>query len=166
MSRLDRVRAEIDEGLEDSLARLFELLRFPSISTDPAFAADCRRTAQWLAGKLGEIGFSAEVRDTAGHPVVVAHHAGPAPDSPHVLFYGHYDVQPVDPLELSHSDPFEPRRETLADGREVIRARGASDDKGQLMLFIEACRHWKNVHGVLPCRVTVLLEGEEETGSP
>ncbi len=166
MSGLESVLTAIDDGLDASLERLFELLRLPSISTDPAYAGDCRRAAQWLVDELAGIGFDAELRDTPGHPMVVAHHPGATADAPHVLFYGHYDVQPVDPLELWHSDPFEPRLETLPDGSRVIRARGASDDKGQLMLFVEACRAWKQVHGSLPCRVTLLFEGEEESGSP
>jgi acetylornithine deacetylase/succinyl-diaminopimelate desuccinylase-like protein len=83
----------------------------------------------------------------------------------HFLFYGHYDVQPVDPLNLWHRDPFDPAIEDTAQGK-VIRGRGTSDDKGQLMTFIEACRAWKAVHGTLPCRLTIFLEGEEESGSP
>jgi acetylornithine deacetylase/succinyl-diaminopimelate desuccinylase-like protein len=166
MSRIEPVLAAIDEGLDGSMGRLFELLRIRSISTDPAFAAECRAAADWLAADLRGIGFSAEVRDTPGHPMVVAHHDGPSPDAPHALFYGHYDVQPVDPIGLWESDPFAPALKTLADGRRVISGRGASDDKGQLMLFVEACRAWKKVHGQLPCRVTLLFEGEEESGSP
>ena len=87
-------------NLDRSLERLFALLRIKSISTDPAYAAECRKAAEWLVDDLTTIGFDASVRDTPGHPMVVAHHDGPSPDSPHVLFYGHYDVQPVDPLEL------------------------------------------------------------------
>jgi acetylornithine deacetylase/succinyl-diaminopimelate desuccinylase-like protein len=94
--------------------------------------------------------------------MVVGHING---DGPHLLFYGHYDVQPVDPLELWHTDPFAPELQDTPHGK-VIRARGASDDKGQLMTFIEACRAWKAVHGSLPCRITFFLEGEEESGSP
>jgi len=95
---------------------------------------------------------------------VVGHHPGVTPDAPHVLFYGHYDVQPVDPLNLWHDDPFDPKVKTI-DGVKVITGRGSSDDKGQLMTFVEACRAYKQVHGALPCKVTVLFEGEEESGS-
>jgi acetylornithine deacetylase/succinyl-diaminopimelate desuccinylase-like protein len=164
-SPLSPVLDAIDSNLEQSLERLFELVRIPSISTDPAYAQECRRAAQWLVDDLRTIGFDASVRDTPGHPMVVAHHDGPA-GSPHVLFYGHYDVQPVDPLSLWHDDPFDPKIKELEPGRKVITGRGSSDDKGQLMLFVEACRAWKQVHGSLPCRITLLFEGEEESGSP
>jgi len=164
MTALAPVLARLDAGLDDSLRRLFDLLRIPSISTDPAYAGDVRRAAEWLAADLKSIGFDASVRDTTGHPMVVAHHDGPA-GAPHVLFYGHYDVQPVDPLELWTDPPFEPA--VKQDGaRRIITGRGSSDDKGQLMLFVEACRAWKAEHGSLPCRVTILFEGEEESGSP
>ena len=158
---LDRLDADLDK----SLARLFDFVRIRSISTDPAYAGECRKAAEWLVADLKTIGFEASVRDTPGHPMVVAHHAGPA-GAPHVLFYGHYDVQPVDPLELWTSDPFDPAVKELEPGRKVITGRGSSDDKGQLMLFVEACRAWKAVHGALPCTITLLFEGEEESGSP
>ncbi|TKT82744.1 M20/M25/M40 family metallo-hydrolase [Aquamicrobium sp. LC103] len=165
MSAISPVLDRIDADLENSIERLFSLVRIPSISTDPAYAADCRRAAEWLVEDLKGIGFDASVRDTPGHPMVVAHHEGPA-GSPHLLFYGHYDVQPVDPLDLWDTDPFAPAIKDLGEGRKVITGRGASDDKGQLMLFVEACRAWKSVHGSLPCRITLLFEGEEESGSP
>ncbi len=165
MSAITPVLDRIDANLDASIDRLFELLRIQSISTDPAFAPECRRAAEWLVADLKTIGFDASVRDTTGHPMVVAHHEGPE-GAPHVLFYGHYDVQPVDPLELWEDDPFDPKVKEIEPGRKVIAARGASDDKGQLMLFVEACRSWKQVHGSLPCRITLLFEGEEESGSP
>ncbi|MBR0683572.1 M20/M25/M40 family metallo-hydrolase [Roseomonas eburnea] len=162
MDHLDAVLARIDANADAALERLFALLRIRSISTDPAFAAECRACAEWHAADLASIGFEASARPTPGHPIVVAHDRGAK--GPSALFYGHYDVQPVDPLELWDHDPFEPRIETRPDGSKVIRARGASDDKGQVMTFIEACRAWKEVAGALPIPVTVLLEGEEESG--
>ena len=159
---LDAVLARIDTDLPQATDRLMELLRIPSISTDPAYKADCDRAADWLVADLQSLGVKAEKRPTPGHPMVVGHLDG---DGPHLLFYGHYDVQPVDPLELWDRDPFDPELQDTPRGR-VIRARGASDDKGQLMTFVEACRAWKAVHGQLPCRLTFFLEGEEESGSP
>ncbi len=163
---LDAVLARIDDTLPDATARLMDLLRIPSISTDPAFAADCARAADWLAADLNALGFRAAARPTPGHPMVVGHCEAPAGHAGrHLLFYGHYDVQPVDPLSLWHRDPFDPVIEDTPKGP-VIRGRGSSDDKGQLMTFIEACRAWKAVHGHLPGRLTIFLEGEEESGSP
>src|ERR671926_4860 len=118
MPELDQVLSDIDADLDNSLQRLLE----------------------WLKGDLRAMGFTASVRDTPGHPVVVGHL--PKPGAPHVLFYGHYDVQPVDPLELWETPPFEPQVAELEPGRKVIRARGACDDKGQVMTFLEACRAW------------------------
>jgi len=162
MPALAPVLDHLDANLDKSLERLFALLRIKSISTDPAFAADCRSAAEWLVKDLKSLGFDASVRDTEGHPMVVGHHDG---DGPHVLFYGHYDVQPVDPLELWKQDPFAPSLTTGDAGQKVIAARGSADDKGQLMTFVEACRAYKAVHGKLPCKVTILFEGEEESGS-
>ena len=159
---LDAVLSRIDETLPQSLDRLFQLLRIPSISTDPAYKADCARTADLLAADLASLGFTARAAATPGHPMVVAHGGT---GKRHILFYGHYDVQPVDPLELWDRPPFDPELQDTPKGR-VIRARGASDDKGQLMTFIEACRAWKHVHGALPGKLTIFLEGEEESGSP
>ena len=162
MSNLDRVLAHIDQDMDGALERLFAVLRIKSISTDPAFAKDCAANAEWHAADLGAIGFDAAVRPTPGHPIVVAHDRSAA--GPSALFYGHYDVQPVDPLELWDRAPFDPVIETMQDGTKVIRARGSADDKGQLMAFVEACRAWKAVTGKLPIPVTILLEGEEESG--
>jgi len=162
---LDAVLAKIDEALPQATNRLLDLLRIPSISTDPAFKADCDRAADWLVDDLISLGFTASKSPTPGHPMVVAHFDAPAASGPHLLFYGHYDVQPVDPLSLWDRDPFDPQIEDTPAGR-VIRGRGASDDKGQLMTFLEACRAWKAEHGTLPCRLTIFIEGEEESGSP
>ena len=159
---IDAILARIDADLPQATDRLLELLRIPSISTDPAYKADCDRAADWLVRDLQGLGFDASKRVTPGHPMVVAHYDGPGP---HLLFYGHYDVQPVDPLSLWDRDPFDPQVEETPAGR-VIRGRGSSDDKGQLMTFLEACRAWKAEHGSLPCRLTIFLEGEEESGSP
>ena len=161
---LDATLSRIDDDLPQALDRLKDLLRIPSISTDPAYKADCDRAADWLVADLKSMGIDAEKRVTPGQPMVVGHVDGPE-GAPHVMFYGHYDVQPVDPLELWTQPPFEPVVEDQ-DGTRVIRARGASDDKGQLMTFVEACRAWHVVHGAMPCRITFFFEGEEESGSP
>jgi acetylornithine deacetylase/succinyl-diaminopimelate desuccinylase-like protein len=154
----------IDANLEQSLQRLFALLAIDSISTDPAHREACRRAADWLVRDLAGIGFAASARATPGHPIVVGHAGEGA--GPRALFYGHYDVQPVDPLHEWRNPPFEPRLVAGPHGAQEIAARGASDDKGQIMTFVEACRAWKAVAGRLPTAVTVLLEGEEESGSP
>ncbi|WP_417721457.1 M20/M25/M40 family metallo-hydrolase [Salipiger sp.] len=159
---LDPVLSRIDSELPQATGRLLELLRIPSISTDPAYKGKCQTAADWLVADLASIGIEASKRQTPGHPMVVGHVDGPGP---HLLFYGHYDVQPVDPLELWDNDPFDPQIEETPAGK-VIRGRGSSDDKGQLMTFVEACRAWKAVHGALPCRITFFFEGEEESGSP
>ena len=159
---LDPVLDRIDADLDAALARLSALLAIPSVSTDPAHAADCDRAADWLVADLAGLGFEARKCPTAGQPMVLARSAG---DGPRYLFYGHYDVQPADPLDLWDALPFEARVEDTAHGR-VIRARGASDDKGQLMTFVEACRAWRAVHGALPGPLTIFFEGEEESGSP
>ena len=159
---LDAVLSKIDDTFPEALDRLMALLRIPSISTDPAYKADCARAADWLAEDLKSLGFDASSRATPGHPMVVGHGGT---GGRHLLFYGHYDVQPVDPLALWHRDPFDPALEETPNGQ-VIRARGASDDKGQLMTFLEACRAWRAVYGTLPGRLTIFLEGEEESGSP
>lgn len=164
MSALEDTLTAIDANLDQSIERLFDLLKIQSVSTDPAYKTSCAEAGQWLVDQLNGIGFEASLRETPGHPMVVAHHGGPA-GAPHVLFYGHYDVQPIDPIDLWETAPFEPTVKEV-NGAKRIYARGSSDDKGQLMTFVEACRGWKQATGALPCRVTILFEGEEESGSP
>jgi acetylornithine deacetylase/succinyl-diaminopimelate desuccinylase-like protein len=157
---LDKIDAELDHSLE----RLFEFLRIQSISTDPAYADQCRSAAEYVAKDLSGIGFETSVRPTGGHPIVVGK-GGPQGSAPRVLFYGHYDVQPVDPIDLWEAPPFAPRIAALPDGRKIIVARGACDDKGQVMTFVEACRAFAVVTGQLPLPITMMIEGEEECGS-
>ncbi|NTF53410.1 M20/M25/M40 family metallo-hydrolase [Rhizobium rhizogenes] len=166
MTDVSPVLDRADQNLPSSLDNLFELLRIQSISTDPAFKPECRKAAEWLTAYLIKLGFTASVRDTPGHPMVVAHHDAASANAPHVLFYGHYDVQPVDPIELWESDPFAPAIKDMGDGRKILVGRGTSDDKGQLMTFVEAVRAYKEIKGGLPVRITILFEGEEESGSP
>jgi acetylornithine deacetylase/succinyl-diaminopimelate desuccinylase-like protein len=159
-----KVLARIDADLPDALARWMAWLRIPSVSAQPTHAEDCRRAAAHAAAQLADLGFDVSVRDTAGLPCVVAHHPGPGQDVPHLLYYGHYDVQPAEPLELWTHPPFEP---TLVDGPHGQRvvARGAVDDKGQVAMWLAAFRAWHDQTGTLPCRITVLIEGEEEISS-
>jgi acetylornithine deacetylase/succinyl-diaminopimelate desuccinylase-like protein len=163
MSTLDAVLSRIDQDIDQSVERLFELLRIPSISTDPAYKDQCRAAAEHVAADLKSIGFDTTLRPTQGHPVVVGKANGVS--GPRIVFYGHYDVQPVDPLDLWKTPPFEPRIETLPGERKIIVGRGACDDKGQAMTFIEACRAFRAVTGKLPLNITTMIEGEEECGS-
>jgi acetylornithine deacetylase/succinyl-diaminopimelate desuccinylase-like protein len=162
---LEPVLAQLNANRPAAVERWKELLRIPSIGTDPARAADTRRAAEWLVDNLRSIGFEATLRGTPGQPMVVGHHPGPDGAAPHVLYYGHYDVQPVEPLALWLSPPFEPTLVTTGRGPRIV-ARGAVDDKGQVMTWLEALRAWHEVHGTPPVKVSVFLEGEEESGSP
>jgi acetylornithine deacetylase/succinyl-diaminopimelate desuccinylase-like protein len=159
----DAALAHADAHMGESLDRLRELIAIKSISTDPAYAPECRRAADWIVHELGGQGFSASARETPGHPVVVAH--GPTVAGPRVVFYAHYDVQPVDPLHLWNTDPFALTEVKQPNGEIHLVARGASDDKGQLLTFTEACRAYRATIGSLPVSVTLCLEGEEESGS-
>ena len=159
--------ATVESGFAASIARLCDFLRIPSVSTDPAFDEQTRRCADWLVAELRAIGFTAEAAKTIGQPMVVAHHPGVGPDAakrPRVLYYGHYDVQPADPIELWTSPPFEPSIVDGPRGKRVV-ARGAVDDKGQVMGIVESLRAWHAVAGGPPCPVTLMIEGEEESGS-
>jgi acetylornithine deacetylase/succinyl-diaminopimelate desuccinylase-like protein len=164
---LAKVLKSLDDTQDAALERLFELIRIPSVSTDPTYKPQCKKAAEWCAKQLSGLGFDAKVVATTGHPMVVAHDkAKPLNGGPHVLFYGHYDVQPPDPLELWKTPPFEPRLATEKGNGRVIVARGAEDNKGQLSTFLEAVRAWKAVTGKCPIAISVLIEGEEECGSP
>jgi acetylornithine deacetylase/succinyl-diaminopimelate desuccinylase-like protein len=156
----DFVQAHIEELLAD----LDAFLRIPGISAQPAHAQDVRFSAEWLAAAARRTGFpTVEIWDTQGLPAVFAEWPSDEPDAPTVLVYGHHDVQPVDPLELWHADPFDP---TVEDG--ILRARGASDDKGQLLFHLLAVRAHLAATGRSTPAVTLklLIEGEEESGSP
>ncbi len=142
------------------LADLITHLRFPSISTDSRHTGDVRACADWLVGKFQAMGLATTLHETPGHPVVVAKNAH-QPGRPTVLIYGHYDVQPVDPLDLWHSPPFEPRIE----GRRIY-ARGSTDNKGQHLAHMLGVQEMLARAGSLPLNVTFLIEGEEEIGSP
>jgi acetylornithine deacetylase/succinyl-diaminopimelate desuccinylase-like protein len=162
---MQKILDQVDAQLASSLERLFAFLRIPSISAQPAHKADCLQAAAWARDMLTELGFSARLSATAGLPGVLATNHEAGADAPHVLFYGHYDVQPADPRSLWHSDPFDPQLADGPRGKKIV-ARGAVDDKGQVISFLEACRAHRAINGRLPVRLTVLLEGEEENGSP
>ena len=168
MTDLNAVLATADKNFQEGLDRLFKLLRIPSISTDPAYKEHCEMAARAVVDDLISLGFDAKVRPTPGRPMVVAHYVpkNASSKTPHVLFYGHYDVQPADPLDLWKTPPFEPTLKKDADGVERMYGRGTADDKGQFMTFVEAARAWIKTSGSLPVRATFLIEGEEESGSP
>ena len=168
MTDLNAVLSSAENDFDASLERLFTLVRIPSISTDPAHAGDCERAAAAIVEDLKGMGFDAKLRPTPGRPMVVAHYTptNVSRKPPHLLFYGHYDVQPADPLELWKTPPFEPMLKKDSDGVERIYGRGTADDKGQFMTFIEAARSWIRTTGTLPVKATFLIEGEEESGSP
>jgi acetylornithine deacetylase/succinyl-diaminopimelate desuccinylase-like protein len=151
----------IEQNLGRFRSELYDFLRIPSVSAKSEHDGDTRAAASWFADKLVHAGLTAEVIDTAGHPVVVGEWRGAGPDAPTVLIYGHYDVQPPEPLDLWTSPPFEP---TERGGR--VYARGSADDKGQLYMHAKALEACLAADGTLPVNVVVLAEGEEEIGSP
>jgi acetylornithine deacetylase/succinyl-diaminopimelate desuccinylase-like protein len=161
---LNPVLEQIEKNFDGSIERLQSFLQIPSISTNPEFKTEVRRCAEHITNELTSIGLDATLHDTIGHPMVVATDDSAGPDAPRVLYYGHYDVQPVEPLEEWEHDPFAGVVIEGPRGKRFV-ARGAADDKGQLMTFVEAIRAWKEVHVSLPVRVVILLEGEEESGS-
>lgn len=156
---MQNIKDYVEQNKQRFLDELFELLRFPSVSADPKYAGDVKKTAAYVAEKLKEAGADqVEICPTAGHPIVYGEKMVD-PDKPTVLVYGHYDVQPPDPLELWETPPFEP---TVRDGK--IYARGACDDKGQFYMHVKAFELMQN-NGGLPCNIKFMIEGEEEVGS-
>lgn len=151
----------LTEHREEQLEALKEFLRIPSVSTDSKFKPDVRKAAQFVHDYLSKIGFEhVEIQETKGHPLVYAEWLNAGEDAPTVLVYGHYDVQPADPIELWETDPFEP---TIRNGR--LYARGASDDKGQVFMYLAVFEAFLKTTGKLPINVKVCIEGEEEIGS-
>ncbi|MCH8044257.1 MAG: dipeptidase [Planctomycetes bacterium] len=156
MNQIDTYLDEHRDRFEDELC---ELLRIPSVSADSAHRDDVRRAAEWVADQFRGMKLATEVIETAGHPIVYAQ--SPAvPGAPTALVYGHYDVQPPEPLDLWTSPPFEPTRR---DGN--LYARGATDDKGQMLTHVKSVQAWLETEGSLPINVKFLIEGEEEVGS-
>jgi acetylornithine deacetylase/succinyl-diaminopimelate desuccinylase-like protein len=164
MTAIEPVLAQIEADFEASVARYLDFLRIPSVSTDPSYKKDVERAGLWLLEQFRALGFEGMLHETEGHPILLAHFDCGMKRAPHLLYYGHYDVQPPEPLELWESPPFEPALVDGPYGKRVV-ARGAVDDKGQVMTFLEAFRAWKTATGSLPANVTVLIEGEEESGS-
>jgi acetylornithine deacetylase/succinyl-diaminopimelate desuccinylase-like protein len=152
--------AFFDANRSRVLDELFELLRIPSVSARSEHNPDTRRAAEWLAAAMTRIGVSATIHETPGHPIVLGEWRAGAAGVPTILIYGHYDVQPAEPLDLWTSPPFEPE---VRDGK--IFARGSVDDKGQLYLHIKALEAHLAARGTLPVNIIVLAEGEEEVGS-
>ena len=161
MQELQPVLNLIDSNFKHSCDTLFELLRFASVGTDPAYNAECAKAASWLVDYLKGFGIQASQHEPTGRPVVIGKSQQLA-GKPHVLFYGHYDVQPAEPFDLWTSPPFEPEKRKGERGQDAFFARGAADDKGQLLTFLEASKAWIKTHGELPFNLTVLLEGDEE----
>ena len=156
---IDDVLQSLNVNHDAALQRLVQWLSIPSVSTDPAYADDCVAAAQWAADRISACGLTAELVATDAHPIVLAR--SPRVDgAPTVLFYGHYDVQPPDPIDQWTTPPFEP---DIRDGR--IFARGAVDNKGQVSCFLESLRAWHDTRGALPLNLIVVIEGEEECGS-
>ncbi len=160
MTNLSDIFTTIDAERERSVAELKELVRIPSVSSDPAHAGDVQRAAEYLCEHLVSLGLEAEIHETDGHPIVFAQWLG-APGKPTVLVYGHGDVQPVEPLDQWETPPFEP---TERDGS--LFGRGANDDKGQMFTHVKAVGAWLKTRGALPVNVKFVIEGEEEIGSP
>jgi acetylornithine deacetylase/succinyl-diaminopimelate desuccinylase-like protein len=160
MSKNGSVSGYIDQNSDRFREELFEFLRIPSVSARSEHNGDTRRAAEWLMAKMGDAGLETTMHETDGHPIIVGEWRGAGDDAQTVLIYGHYDVQPPEPLDLWTSPAFEPE---IRDGR--IYARGSVDDKGQLYLHVKAIEAHLKANGRLPVNVVMLAEGEEEVGS-
>jgi acetylornithine deacetylase/succinyl-diaminopimelate desuccinylase-like protein len=157
---MSEVLSFVDANLDRFRSELYEFLRIPSVSARSDHDDDTRQAAEWLGDRLSHAGLQVSIHDTPGHPIVVGRWGDAGEDAPTILIYGHYDVQPPEPLEEWVSPPFEP---TERDGR--VYARGSADDKGQLYMHVAAVEAWLATTGSLPVNVIVLAEGEEEVGS-
>ena len=155
-----KLLSELDQNFEKHLELLKDFVAIPSVSTDPEYKSDVLRACQWVKTRCVEAGLTTEVRETEGHPAVVAHN-GYREGLPHILIYGHYDVQPAEKSDGWKTEPFEP---TLEDG--YLYGRGVSDNKGQILAHLCALKGLSEFEGEVPVNVTVLVEGEEEIGSP
>jgi acetylornithine deacetylase/succinyl-diaminopimelate desuccinylase-like protein len=154
------IETYLNENKDRFLEELKDFLRIPSVSADPSHDDDMKHCAKWVRDHLLSLGMeTAEIHETDGHPLIYAAHCK-HPDKPTVLLYGHYDVQPPDPLELWHSQPFDP---TVRDGK--IFARGATDDKGQVFAHFKGIESLFKTYGELPINLKIVIEGEEEVGS-
>ncbi|MGV8017521.1 MAG: M20/M25/M40 family metallo-hydrolase [Ignavibacteria bacterium] len=159
MSELDKY---IDKNKNRFLEELKEFLRIPSVSNEEKHADDVKKAAEWLLDKLSDVGMeNIKIYETDGHPIVYADHLHAGNDKPVILVYGHYDVQPVDPVELWNAPPFEP---VVKDGK--IYARGSADDKGQIYIHVKSLEAHLKTNKKLPVNIKVIFEGEEEIGSP
>lgn len=156
---MENVLEHLQSNQQSALDELFDFLRIPSVSADSAYQPDMQRCAEFVQNSMTAAGLTAEIIPTAGHPIVYGERIED-PSLPTVLVYGHYDVQPPDPLDLWTTPPFEPQ---IRDGK--IFARGATDDKGQLFTHLKSLQAWTQTAGRLPVNVKFLVEGEEEVGS-
>ena len=154
------VHEYIDANMQRFQEELFDFLRIPSVSARSEHKVDTQKAANWFADRCRELGLTVNVHETKGHPIVVAEYRKAGANAPTILIYGHYDVQPAEPLELWDSPPFEP---TIRDGR--IYARGSVDDKGQVFLHVKAIEAHLKTNGTLPVNLVLVAEGEEEVGS-
>ena len=159
---MSAVSKYLDQAKDEQLNALLELLRIPSVSTDPERSGHVKQAAEWIAKRMRDIGVeTVEIHETPGHPIVYGEWMGAGPKAPTILVYGHYDVQPEEPVELWDTPPFEP---TVKNGR--LYARGACDDKGQFIIHLHALEAHLKTNGTCPVNVKYLIEGEEEIGSP